>query len=119
MSNKKIEYKELINEITEEVTEGIITMEDSIQILRDKEPVFENYCAILDWYYDEYTMNEDLNTPLEEMYMEEEFDKEEWTQMKADQVELKAQYEKDQADLVTIKVKDALTEMKQIQKLFK
>lgn len=114
----KINYKELIDEINDEVKEGVLVPEDTIQILRDKTPVFENYCPVIDWYYDEFIMNEEINTPLEEMYLPEEFTPDEWAQMKADNEELKKQYEADKESLVTVKVKDILTEMKQMQKLF-
>lgn len=113
----KINYKDLIAEITEEVTEGTLTEGDSIQILRADKPVFQDYCPIIDWYYDAYVMKEELETSMEEMYMEEEFTKEEWKQMLAEQEEFKKQYQEDQDKLVTMKVKDVLTEMKQMQKL--
>lgn len=115
----KIDYKDIISEINSEVEEGILSLNDSIQILRGSEPVFENYCPIVDWYYDSYVMNEEINTPIEEMYLPEEFTKDEWEQMKNDHAQLKNQYEIDKANLIEIKVKDALTEMKQMQKLFK
>lgn len=66
-----------------------------------------------------HVMNEEVNTPLEEMYLPEEFSDEEWAQMKEDHAQLKNQYQADKSNLVEIKVKDALTEMKQMQKLFK
>lgn len=112
-----INYKELIAEINDEVTEGILALEDTLQVVREKTPVYENYCAVIDWYYDDFTMNEELNTPLEEMYLPEEFTEEEWTQMKADRQALKEQYEADRSSLQTMKVKEILTEMKQMQKL--
>jgi len=115
----KIDYKELLSEIEEEVKEGILTLGDTIQILRDKTPAVENYCPIIDWYYDDFAMNEELSTPLEEMYLPEEFTKEEWAEMEKEQAELKKQYEEDKPDLLSVKVKDVLTEMKQMQKLFK
>lgn len=118
MGKIKIDYKELLSEINEEVAEGVLLPEDTIQILRDSEPVVENYYAIIDWYYDDYAMKEELNTPLEDMYLPEEFTKDEWEEMKADQAALKAQYEEDKPKLQEMKVKDVLTEMKQIQKLF-
>lgn len=111
-------YKELMEEINSEVTEGLLAPGDTLQILRQKTPAFEGYCPITDWYYDEYTMKQELETPLEEMYMPEEFTKEEWAEMKADQEAYKKQYESEKADLVPMKVKDVLTEMKQMQKLF-
>lgn len=113
----KVNYKDLMNEINDEVAEGVLAPGDMIQVLRDEKPVYESYCAIIDWYYDEFVMNEELNTPLEEMYMAEEFTKEEWDLMVQEQEEFKKQYEADKPKLVSMKVKDVLTEMKQMQKL--
>lgn len=118
MAAVKLNYKELIAELNEEVAEGVLAPADSIQILRDKKPIFQEYCAIIDWYYDEFAMKEELETPLEEMYLEEEFSKEEWKEMREEREAYKKQYQADQADLVTMTVKDVLTEMKQMQKLF-
>jgi len=117
MSKPIINYKEFISEINEEVTEGIISQNDTIQILRDSKPVFDTYCPIIEWYYEDYVMNEEINTPLEEIYLPEEFTEEEWIQMQAEQAEMKKQYEEDKDKLIQIKVKDVLTEMKQMQKL--
>lgn len=115
----KIDYKDLIDEINFEVSEGVLLPGDTIQILRDTRPLTDNYCVIIDWYYDDYTMNEELNTPLEEMYLPEEFTSDEWDDMKKEHAKLKAQYLEDKPRLQSIKVKDVLTEMKQMQKLFK
>ncbi len=115
----KIDYKTLIDEINSEVEEGILLPNDTIQILRDDKPAFDNYCVVIDWYYDDYVMQEELDTPLEDMYLPEEFTDEEWHEMKKDQEELKAQYNEDKSKLISVKVKDILTEMKQMQKLFK
>lgn len=111
-------YKDITREINSEVKEGVLFPDDSIQILRAEKPVFQDYCPIKDWYYDEFLIKEELYTPLEEMYMPEEFSDAEWKQMKEEQEELRAQYEKDQPKLVSMKIKDVLTEMKQMMKLF-
>ncbi len=114
----KLNYKGLMQEINEEVKEGVITQNDTIQVLRDDTPIFQEYCPIIDWYYDAFTMKEELETPMEEMYLPEEFSKEEWASMVKEQAEYKAQYQSDQPKLTSMKVKDVLTEMKQMQKLF-
>lgn len=119
MAKVKIDYKSLIDEISEEVKEGVLSEKDTVQVLRAKEPVFEGYRPVEDWYYDDYTMNMELDTPVEEMYMEDEFSKEELEEMKQEQKELKAQYEADKPSLEQIEVKALLTEMKQMEKLFK
>ncbi len=113
----KVNYKDLIDEINSEVAEGVLTSGDTIQVLRDEKPVYESYCAIIDWYYDEFAMEEEFETPIEEMYMVDEFTKDEWDLMVQEQEEFKKQYEADKPKLVNMKVKDVLTEMKQMQKL--
>lgn len=110
-------YKALIEEISGEVKEGFLTEEDTIQILRDEKPIIQDYCPVIDWYYNAYTMKEEMETPLEEMYMEEEFTKTEWKDMQVDFAQYKRQYEAEKDKLVEIKVKAALTEMKQMIKL--
>lgn len=115
----KISYNGLIKEINSEVEEGVLSPNDTIQILRDETPAFENYFKVIDWYYDDFIMQEELDTPLEEMYLPEEFSDEEWKDMKKEQEELKVQYFEDKPKLTSVKVKDILTEMKQMQKLFK
>lgn len=111
-------YRSIIKEINEEVSEGVLQAGDEIQILREEKPVFQDYCEIIDWYYDEYTMKEELETPLEEMYLPEEFSKKEWEMMKKEQKEYKEQYKADLPKLQKMTVKAVLTEMKQMQKLF-
>lgn len=111
-------YKSLLEEISNEVKEGLLTEKDTIQVLRTDQPVVQEYRPIIDWYYDAYVMKEEMETPLEEMYMEEEFTKEEWKEMQEDLAQYKKQYEAEKDKLMEISVKDALTEMKQMQKLF-
>ncbi|MDO4976008.1 MAG: hypothetical protein Q4E53_01985 [Eubacteriales bacterium] len=117
MAKKNSIYEQLLLEINEEVNEGGLTLKNTIQILRDSKPIFQDYCPIIDWYYDALTMEEELSVSLEEMYLPEEFSKEEWQEMKEEQEAYKKQYEADQPNLLAMSVKDVLTEMKQIQKL--
>lgn len=115
----KLDYKEFIEEINENVEAGALTPQDKIQVLRGEEPVYAEYCPIIDWYFDAFSMKEELETPLEEMYMKDEFSKEEWEELVESREEFLAQYKEDQPMLVEMTVKDVLTEMKQMQKLFK
>ncbi|MCQ2508035.1 MAG: hypothetical protein MJ097_04530 [Dorea sp.] len=112
-------YKSIIAEIGESIEDGVITEKDQIQILRADQPVFQAYRPVVDWYYDAFTMKEELELPLEEMYMKEEFSAKEWAEMKKDQAEYKKQYEEDLPKLEAMGVKEVLTEMKQMMKLFK
>lgn len=111
-------YKNILAELNADVKEGILTPKDDIQVLRGENPVFQDYKAIEDWYFDAFVMAEEFETPLEEMFMKEEFSEEEWKAMEKEQADYKEQYEKDQSKLITMKVKDVLTELKQMQKLF-
>ncbi|MCQ2510649.1 MAG: hypothetical protein MJ116_09335 [Lachnospiraceae bacterium] len=118
MKKKIAVYKLLIEDISEQVKEGIITENDKIQVLRTDKPMMQDYRPIVDWYYDAFTMKEEIETPLEEMYMEEEFTKEEWKEMHEDLEKYKKQYLSEKDKLEEMGVKAALTEMKQMQKLF-
>ncbi len=111
-------YKALMIEIAADVAEGVITEKDTIQVLRAQEPVVQDYCPIKEWYYDAYAMKQELELSLEEMYLKEEFSDAEWEDMKVQQEEYRKQYEADQPNLTEISVKDVLTEMKQMVKLF-
>ena len=113
-----LDYDELIKEMEAEIKEGGLSQKDTIQILRDEKAVYENYCPIIDWYYDKAAMVEEMETPLEEIYLQEEFSKEEWAQLKRDHADYKKQYQEDRDRLMDMKVKDVLTEMKQMMKLF-
>lgn len=112
-------YKAIMAEISEAMEDGVITEKDQIQLLRADKAAFQDYRPVVDWYYDAFTMKEELELPLEEMYMKEEFSAKEWAEMKKDQAEYKKQYEEDLPKLQTMGVKEALTEMKQMMKLFK
>lgn len=103
MAKKTLIYKELLEELNAEVAEGVLSLEDTIQIIRDDKELMPTYYPIIDWYYDAFTMKQEIDTPLEEMKKSHEA--------------YKAQYEADAPKLKEMKLKDALTEMKQIQKL--
>ncbi len=45
------DYSEMIDELREEIEDGILTLSDKINIVRSEDPVFENYYPIIDWYY--------------------------------------------------------------------
>lgn len=44
-------YKELKEEILEEIEDGIITLDDDLYIIRRTEPLFDTYRPILDYEY--------------------------------------------------------------------
>lgn len=112
-------YKEMIEDISYEVSEGVLKEMDQIQVLREENAVMQDYRPVVDWYYDAYTMEQDLNIPLEDLCDQEEYSKEEWADMLENQKAYKAQYEAEKDHLELVAVKDILTEMKQMVKLFK
>ena len=115
----KLDYRAFIEEMNENIKDGALSEKDTIQILRADQAVYAEYCPIIDWYFDAFSMKEELETPLEEMYLAEEFSKEEWEEMKKSRQEFLEQYKEDQPKLIEMTVKDVLTEMKQMQKLWK
>lgn len=112
------DYKAMIEDITAEVTEGMISEKNMIQVLREAKAIVQDYRPIIDWYYDADTMQDEVGIPFEEMYMEDEYPKEEMAEMKKQFLAYKAQYEAEKDKLEEISVKAALTEMKQMIKLF-
>ncbi len=112
------DYKAMIEDISAEVKEGMLTEDKMIQILREDKAIVQDYRPISDWYYDAPTMEDEIGVPFEEMYMEDEYPKEEMAEMKKQFLAYKAQYEAEKNKLEEISVKAALTEMKQMIKLF-
>lgn len=57
--NIKYNYSDLINEITKDIENGILSLKDKIQILRGNRlsKGRERYSPIICWYYDENTMD--------------------------------------------------------------
>lgn len=54
----KYNYSEIITELEEEIEDGILTLDDTIQILRDDKTLYDNYYVVVDWYYSDDTMME-------------------------------------------------------------
>jgi hypothetical protein len=46
------DYTEFLQEFTDELDEGVLTLEDEVLILRG-EPLPDGYKPVIDWYYDE------------------------------------------------------------------
>lgn len=112
-------YKDFIEELTYEVSEGVLKEGDQIQVLRAETPIVQDYRPVVDWYYDAYTMEQELSIPLEDLCEQDDYSKEEWADMLKNQEAYKQQYESEKDRLELAKVKDVLTEMKQMVKLFK
>lgn len=58
------DYQEMIQELKEEINDGILSPTDDIQILRSSKTIGDNYKPIIDWYYDDNTMVEISETDL-------------------------------------------------------
>ena len=102
------DYSRIINELNEEIRDGILTPKSFIQILREDHPVFEMYRTIIDWYYDD-KMNKEKNAP-------EIFDSEDESREKKF---LEFIYNKDKEKLEQITVEKCLYELEQMNTLIK
>lgn len=105
--NYSYDYSEFLVEFKEELEEGIITLDSSIQILRAAQSI-EGYYPIVDWYYDDEAVMNDLKLDL--------LDSKKETKEKMD---LKRRYEKDKPFLERITVLNCLNEMCECDRLFK
>lgn len=93
-------YEDLIDELKDEVGTGSLSMDETIQILRDKASVREGYHPIVEWYYNDAAMQVELTPSVHD-------DKEDLAAAK----ELKQQYEKDLPSLEEITVEACLKEL--------
>lgn len=51
------DYTEFLQEMKEEIEDGMVTLESVLRVRRADEPIDkEGYRPIIDWYYDEETM---------------------------------------------------------------
>jgi|SRR5690554_5630838 len=102
------DYEDLIREIEEELNEGSLTLDSTVQVLRNKEFRFKNlgYFPIVDWYYNHDKMLDILNT--------EVFDEEYDLDLKR---KLRMNYNLYRNQLHQMTVKEMLLEMKSINKI--
>ncbi len=97
------DYTILIREIREELEEGILSLSDSVQILRAPDPLPGiGYYPIIDWYYDVNTMREMVSPE----FIDDEEDDEE-------RKEMVRNYFRDYEHLELIGVSDLLAEMEE------
>lgn len=115
--NISYDYSDLIRELNEEIAENTLKPEDTIQILRGENigPVtlfgeikIIAYKPIIDWYFDEPTMD-DLLAP-EPAYLQHDGIEEERLKMMDD-------YKKDAPSLQPITVKECLAEMESMSRI--
>lgn len=94
------DYEEFILELKEELEDGALTLDDTICILRSDEPIQgTDYFPIIDWYYNEETMEN----------MKENLLEENPSTWKA--------YEEDKPKLTSILVSELYIEMKEIDRV--
>lgn len=85
------DYEELLAELIEELEDGVLVLQDVIQVLRAENPIHGQYRPIVDWYYDEEEMAEQV------------------TDMTVQELD---KYRRDKAHLEAVTVKECLEEMK-------
>lgn len=93
------QYKEFLEELREELKDGTLSNLDQIKVLRSSEAV-DGYKAIVDWYYDDATMNSLLEA--DELDSEED---------KKELIEVKEQYLNDLPNLISITIDACIDEM--------
>lgn len=98
------DYSEMMEGIKEDIAEGILKLEDTIQILRGD--IREGYAPIIDWYYEHEKTLADI-TP-------NEWDDEKDIIMKR---KIARRYEEELPKLTTSTVLDVLTEMEKMNKI--
>lgn len=97
---KQFDYQELIDEIKEDIGFDILTSTSNIQVLRHEDSDENGYHEILDWYYNNETMN--LELTFEKGESKEDADEKEF---------IRAQYLLDKPNLEEISVEACLAEM--------
>lgn len=96
------DYEEFIEELKQEISDGILLPTDNIQVLRADREIDRGYRPIIDWYYSDEIMVEDLKIDIDDE--EEEIEEKQG---------IKEQYEKDKKSLEIISVAGCLLEMKE------
>lgn len=98
------DYSKMMEEIKEDIAEGILKLEDTIQILRGD--IHKGYSPIIDWYYEHEKTLADI-TP-------NEWDDKKDIIMKR---KIARRKEEELPKLTTVTVLDVLTEMKEMNKI--
>lgn len=93
------EYLEFIQELQEEIDDGVLTTADTIQILRENG-------KIIDWYYDKKTMSDLILTEAEDFE-----DRLHFIDIVKEKREIKARYDADFDKLEEIQVSKAIEEL--------
>lgn len=93
-------YQELIDELKDEIGDGLLTKNTTIQILRDEQADANGYFPIIDWYYNKKTMTAELAP-----------DRSDTKEDIKDKAMIKAQYEEDEPFLKDMTVQACLDEL--------
>lgn len=94
------DYQELIDELKDEMGDGLLEKSETIQVLRGDEALADGYYPIIDWHYNSKQMALDLapdSTDTKEEIKEKAM--------------IKEQYERDLSFLSNMTVEACLTEM--------
>lgn len=52
------DYEDFLIELNNDVNEGLIRLSDDVKVVRSEQPVFSNYHAVIDYYYDDENCDE-------------------------------------------------------------
>lgn len=100
------DYSDFLSELKEELELGVLTPDSEVQILRSENTLFDDYRVVVDWYYNDDTMEELLN----------EDDFEDINDIK-EVYQLKKRYTADKPNLTTVKLKDLLEELEDVDSI--
>lgn len=100
------DYEEFIEELKQEISDGVLLPTDTIQVLRANREIDRGYKPIIDWYYNHETTLEDLE-------IDDDDDQEE---IKEKQI-MKELYKRDKDFLELVSVAGCLLEMKERNKI--
>ena len=115
--NVSYDYEELIQELKEDIAEGLINTSTIINIVREPDQKLKgtNYIPIVDYYCPHALI--ELTEPLEVLYNRDEYTNEEWDKMEEDRRQILKQYRKDEPSFEKASVLAVLTEMEQWNKV--
>ena len=97
------DYEELLEEVREELEDGVVKLTDQVQVLRSSDPIdgsAAGYRPIVDWYYSHDQIMEDLQTDAFDDHAE-----------RAEIQDMKHQYEQDRFRLEPMSVALFIHEM--------
>ena len=109
--NYSYDYSDLIEELEQDLSEGLIDSSTVIGVVRNSEYVIDgvNYQPIIDYYYP-HAFEDDAP---KDLYSKDEFSEEEWDKINTEYLENLKQFRKDKPHLQGMTVLAVLTEMKQ------